>query len=238
MVLTKNYENLLEIKKDKIGKGLLIEADGGIPMLTNEFNRTILEDIRNSNDWKIPDPFIIYAVLTKYDTKNANNRIYPRDVLVPSVEKYQELIAARGAASALEHPESSLLNSREISHIVTEAHWEGKTLMGQMELHISPGYRKFGFISTLGDMAANILLSKIRLGTSSRGVGEVTEKLGQYYVSDYELLAFDLVMTPSSRNSWLSIDSQELNQFKEGQEEHNVDKILTEKINKIKQILL
>ena len=83
--------NLVEIKKDEVGTGLLIEHDGYIsPTYGN--NKNIMERIHSgdsTDDFKCPFPFVVDAVLQRYGSKNANGRIYPEDILKREVQRYQ-----------------------------------------------------------------------------------------------------------------------------------------------------
>ena len=107
-----------------------------------------------------------------------------------------------------------------------------------MELNISEGYRRSGICSTLGDTAANLLLNGYKIGVSSRGVGSVEQKLGQYIVGDdFELICWDLVSDPSTPNAWLGRDQDELQPYIESDQTTSSKNSLNEKISKIKGLL-
>lgn len=131
---------------------------------------------------------------------------------------------------------SSTIDGERISHIIRELHWEGHTLVGKIELHLSPGYIKFGVISTMGDMVANLLLSGYKIGVSSRGVGSVDQnRLGQYIVGDdFELVCWDVVTDPSTPGAWIAPDAADLKPYMESKK---TDSSLLEKINRIENIL-
>ena len=121
-----------------------------------------------------------------------------------------------------------------------ELHWEGATLVGKIELNVSEGFRKQGIVSTRGDEVAQLLLMGWKIGISSRAVGSVEEKLGNYIVGDdLELIGWDIVATPSTPNAYLSINGKE--SLEPYIESKNNDKpgtsVLSEKINKINNIL-
>lgn len=102
---------LVEIKKNNTGTGLLIENDGYISMDKGE-NKKLYESIRmneglEDGGWNIPKPFIVSAVFQKFDIENANGRIYPEAVLKAQVEKYMEKIADRRGYGETNHPEDS-----------------------------------------------------------------------------------------------------------------------------------
>lgn len=134
---------------------------------------------------------------------------------------------------------SSTLSGHDVSHVITDLEWQGRTLIGEMELHLSPGYRKYGVCSTSGDKVANLIIDNILIGVSSRAVGSVEEKLGVLMVGDdLELLCWDVVCEPSTPNAFIAKDIKDLQQFIES-DETNINKpIINEKINKINEILL
>lgn len=103
------------------------------------------------------------------------------------------------------HPSESTIDLSRVAINITELHWEGHTLVGKMEVLISEGFRRFGIISCQGDQIAHLLLSGIKIGVSSRGLGTVTKKLGHLYVSDdYEIVCWDVVSDPSTPNAWIA----------------------------------
>ena len=177
------------------------------------------------------------SVFQKYGIKNANGRIYPENVLKKQVEIYQERINEKRASGELNHPSESTIDLGRISHRIIELHWEGRTLVGKLELNLTPGYIKYGIVSTMGDMAANLLLNGYKIGVSSRGVGSVEQKMGQYIVGDdFELICWDIVSDPSTPNAYIGSDREELEPYMESTEK-NKTKLVNEKINKLKNIL-
>lgn len=160
-------------------------------------NKQLKESVESSDGWNVPTPFIVDAVFQKSGIKNANGRIYPDNVLKKQIEIYQQRIVEKRALGELNHPAESTIDLGRISHNIIELHWEGNTVVGKLELHLSRGFIKHGIVSTMGDMAANLLLSGYKIGVSSRGVGSVEQKLGQYIVGDdFELICWDIVRRP------------------------------------------
>ena len=81
--------------------------------------------------------------------------------------------------------------------------------------------RKYGIISNQADQAANLLLSGIKIGVSSRGLGTVTNKMGVLYVSDdYEIVCWDIVSTPSTPGAFITTDNVIPQQWMESKEEN------------------
>jgi hypothetical protein len=95
----------------------------------------------------------------------------------------------------LDHPDSEVVNLINFSHTVIEMHWEGKDLMGTVEVLSTPS----------GNILKELFRSNIRLGISSRGLGtikKISESVDQVQ-DDFELIAFDFVSNPSTRGAFM-----------------------------------
>lgn len=132
------------------------------------------------------------------------------------------------------HPSDSTIDLGRISHNIIELHWEGKTVVGKMEINVSQGFVKQGICSTFGDTIANLLLNGYKIGVSSRAVGSVENRLGVMMVGDdLELICWDVVSDPSTPGAWIG-NEQELTQYIENKQ---TTSNLTEKIERLKNIL-
>lgn len=232
-------EQLTEVKAGHAGYGLLIEHDGHV-IPKKDTIQQIKEDIETGHKFVIPDDFIVSAVFQKYGIKNANGRIYPEDILKREVQKYLENQVANGSAvGALDHPSYSSLSGHDVAHRILDLRWEGHTLVGEMKLHLSPGFKQHGICSTSGDLVANMIIDGIRIGVSSRAVGSVEEKFGTLIVGDdLELVGWDDVLEPSTSNAWIGRNMEDLQQYIESDETNKNKPIISEKLEKIKKILL
>lgn len=217
---------LQEIKSGKTGYGLLVEHDGYVSMNEGK-NKQLFEShkLQESLDGEFhcPFPFVVSAVFQKYGVKNANGRIYPEEVLKKEVEKYQQAILERRSYGEMNHPDSTSIDVGRICLNITELHWEGKTLVGEMEIPISEAFRKTGAITCLPDLAAHYLLRGLKLGVSSRGIGNVEQKYGTTIVTEYELICWDLVSQPSTPGAWIGTNMQELQPYMESEEKNNAN---------------
>jgi len=189
--------------KNEIGFGILLEYDSG--MLTSDLNPTIISEgfIIKPNE-----PILVNCILQKWGVKNKNGRIYPKEVLVPQVNEYQKMVNTNSAVSESDHPESSIISLQNLSHMITKMWWgtgdQENVLFGEIRLIVSPGFIKYGICSVIGDKVVLYLQHKIKLGISSRGVGTLKDVNGEHVVqNDYELVGFDLVVTPSTPGAWL-----------------------------------
>lgn len=236
--------NLVEIKKGQTGTGLLIEHDGYISLDCGN-NRQLFESYKKMNEsvgdeFHCPYPFIVDAVFQRYGAENANGRIYPEHILKREVQKYQTMIDERRALAELNHPAESVIDLSRVAINAVELHWEGNTLVGKIEIITSPGFRKYGIISCQGDQTANLLLSGYKIGLSSRGLGTVTQKMGILYVADdYELVCFDVVSEPSTKNAWICPDGNGIpQQYLANESAKKDENVLFEKIDKFNDWLL
>jgi len=200
-MLKKQLSRILE--EGDTGFGILIEHDAGY------INSEINKDILNENfELKPNEPVLINCILQKWGVKNKNGRIYPKEVLIPQVNEYEQLVNTNSAVSEADHPDSSIISLQNISHMITKMWWgtgeQENVLFGQLKLIVSPGYIKWGVVSVVGDKIVLYLQNKIKLGISSRGVGTLKEINGENLVQDdFELIGFDLVATPSTPGAYL-----------------------------------
>ena len=218
--------NLTEITKNKIGTGLLIEKDGYISM-TEGKNKELFETTKRLNessengDFYCPYPFVVSAVFQKFGIQNANGRIYPENVLKKCVAEYQKNINEKRAYGEQNHPPETTIDLGRIAMNILELHWVDRTLVGKLEVITTPGFRKFGIVSTPGDSTANLLLQGLKVGVSSRGGGSVENKMGQYVVgNDYELICWDFVSDPSTNNAWCGKSEEDLKMYIENTEKN------------------
>ena len=118
------------------------------------------------------------------EQKNGNGRIYPKPVLMREMESYQKIINENRALGELDHPEDSVINLRNASHIVRETWWDGAAVMGKIQCLDTPS----------GNILKSLAQSGVSLGISSRGMGSVTERNGVTMVEDdFQLLCCDMV---------------------------------------------
>lgn len=156
--------------------------------------------------------------LQEAEQKNGNGRVYPREVLEREVKKYADgPIKTRTALGELDHPEASVVNLANTSHVITEVWWKGNDLMGRLELLPTPS----------GNIAKALVLSGIPLGISSRGMGSV-KQLGETVEvqDDFELLCWDLVSVPSTPQAYMQL--AESKQFASVKNYGKVNELITE----------
>lgn len=139
---------------------------------------------------------IVSGVVQRADAKNQNGRVYPKETLERETEKYiAGPIAENRALGELDHPESSIINLKNVSHNIKKLWWDGDDLMGDIEVLPTPS----------GNILKELFLNNITVGISSRGMGSV-KPLGEGTVEvqdDFELLCWDFVSTPSTQGAFM-----------------------------------
>jgi hypothetical protein len=140
---------------------------------------------------------IVQGVIQRADAKNQNGRIYPKEILAREVEKYIDgPVAENRALGELDHPESMVINLKNVSHNIKKLWWNGDDLMGKVEVLPTPS----------GNILKELFINKITVGISSRGMGSV-QPLGEGTVEvqdDFELLCWDFVSTPSTQGAFMT----------------------------------
>jgi len=133
---------------------------------------------------------IVSGILQRANTKNQNNRVYPKEILMREAQRYADTyVKEYRATGELDHPDSSVVNLKNVSHNILEIHWEGDNLLGTIEILPTPS----------GNILRKLLESGIRVGISSRGLGSVENREGLDEVQDdYEIICWDFVSTPST----------------------------------------
>ena len=81
---------------------------------------------------------LVKGILQRAVAENQNGRIYPKDILMREAKKYEVLIKERRALGELDHPDSGIINLKNVSHNVKEIHWEGDDLCGTVEILPTP----------------------------------------------------------------------------------------------------
>lgn len=207
---------LTEIKKGQVGHGLLIENEGYMS-LDVPGNKSLKENFAINGPGEIslkdlPRPFVVSAVFQKFGIENANGRIYPEQALKNAVEKYMSAVNDHRGYGECNHPASEVsIDLERLSMNVIELHWEGHTLVGKMEIPITEGFRNYGIISCLADLIAHWLLSGLKIGVSSRGLGSVEKQFNKLIVGDdYEIICWDVVAQPSTPSAFIGMKDSDI----------------------------
>jgi hypothetical protein len=113
---------------------------------------------------------------------------------------YQKLVKENRALGELDHPDDSVINLKNASHMVTAIWMEDKAVMGKVKVLNTPS----------GQVLKSLVESGVKLGISSRGMGSVSEAAGNVVVQeDFQLICFDFVSEPSTPNAFMMKEGKE-----------------------------
>ena len=166
-------------------------CEGGIcqDLLTEDEKRRVNED----------GAVFLTGLMQQANVRNGNGRIYPSSTLMREVKNYQKIVKERRALGELDHPETSVVNLANASHLVTEIWADGDKVMGKIEILNTPS----------GCVLKELINSKVSLGISSRGMGSVKEDNGNTMVEDdFQLICFDMVSDPSTPGAFMMSEAR------------------------------
>jgi len=170
-----------------------LELDNDSSLLTEEDHR-----LMEKGD------VILAGRLQRADAKNGNGRVYPKRTLQREVENYKKLVQEKRALGELDHPDSSVIELKNASHIVTHIEMRNDEVIGKLRLLDTPA----------GRIAKDLIRGGVKLGVSSRGLGSTKEQSGVTMVQDdFQLICFDLVSEPSTTGAFLFKEHKEPNIF-------------------------
>ena len=143
---------------------------------------------------------ILSGIMQMAETLNGNRRKYPIAVLEKEVRNYQKLVKERRALGELDHPDDSVINLKNASHMVTSCWMDGNKVMGKIQVLDTPS----------GQILRSLVQSNVAIGISSRGMGSVTEVNGETIVEDdFQLICFDVVSEPSTPGAFMMKEAKD-----------------------------
>ena len=163
--------------------------------LIAEFTENHLEVLTEEND-KGEKTYAIEGIFMQAEQKNRNGRIYPKDVMVKAVNKYDDEQVSKGrAVGELNHPEGPTVNLDKVSHKIESLHWEGNDVMGKATILETP----------MGKIVKGLLDGGVNLGVSTRGMGSLKNGNNAMVVQpDFMLNAVDIVQDPSAPSAFVN----------------------------------
>jgi len=168
-------------------------CEGGVcqDLLTEEEKRMVREN----------NAMFLTGVMQRSDAQNGNGRVYPHAILEREIGNYAKLVKERRALGELDHPEDSVINLKNASHMVTEVWWDGKDVLGKVQVLNTPS----------GQVLRSLVESGVKLGISSRGLGSVHESQGRTIVEDdFQLICFDFVSEPSTSGAFMMTEGKNI----------------------------
>ena len=114
--------------------------------------------------------------------------------------RHKERVAWTGNC---DHPESSVVELKKVSHIIREAYMDGDVCYGSVEILDTP----------MGKILQSLIESGVTLGISSRGVGS-TKRDGDMQVvqDDFQLICWDFVAEPSTPGAFMMAEAKKISE--------------------------
>lgn len=148
----------------------------------------VIEGLDNGN-------MLVEGILATAEVKNGNGRYYSKDLWEREINKYLANVKENRALGELDHPDSSIINLKNVSHNIKKIWWDGDHVMGAIEILPTPS----------GNILKALFANNIPVGVSSRGMGSLRQMGDLMEVQDdFELLCWDFVSTPSNPGSYMA----------------------------------
>jgi hypothetical protein len=129
------------------------------------------------------------------EKRNRNGRIYEKAMMESSVDTYIEsYLKANRAIGELNHPDYPFPNIKEAAVYIESLSWQGTDVIGKARV----------LNNIHGQQIKSLVEAGFRMGMSTRGLGNVVERSGQKYVTEYMLNAIDAVDMPSGQNCYMN----------------------------------
>jgi len=197
-----------------------------VDVTTFKINPKLVLESEAKNNGKV----IVTGVVQRANSKNANGRVYPKQLLMREQKKYtKERVESRTAIGELDHPESSVVSLKNGSHHINKLWWDGDDLLGEIEI-----------LTDLpnGRIVRDYLKAGITIGISSRGLGSVKtmKEDGTVQVEDdFEIITWDFVSNPSTQGAYMEQvkESKGSRLVSEGK---NMNTLMKQEIEKTKKI--
>ena len=148
------------------------------------------EDKNGKKEYKIKGVFL------QSNIKNRNGRVYPKDILMKEVTRYnKEFINKNRAFGELGHPDGPTVNLERVSHMIKKLYPDGDNFIGEAKIMDTP----------YGKIVKGLIDEGAQLGVSSRGMGSIEQRNGASYVKNDFMLATaaDIVADPSAPQAFV-----------------------------------
>ena len=139
---------------------------------------------------------LVEGILATAEVKNGNGRYYPKELWEREIDKYMSCVKENRATGELDHPDSTIISLKNVSHIIRDIWWNGDKVMGKLEI----------LPTVSGNILKALIDNNVMVGVSSRGMGSL-KQIGETMEvqDDFELLCWDFVSTPSNPGSYMNL---------------------------------
>lgn len=154
----------------------------------NPIESSLLTEERADDNGK--KSLFMTGIFIQGGVKNHNSRTYPVHEIQKAVDQAIAKIAlTNGLVGETDHPETLSVGLDRVSHVITKMWMAGPDGMGTLKVIPTP----------MGNIIRTIAECGVKLGVSSRGVGEVDDR---GLVSGFEIVTIDIVANPSAPDAY------------------------------------
>jgi hypothetical protein len=162
---------------------------------------------------------LVEGILATVEVKNGNGRYYSKELWQREINNYMSCVKENRALGELDHPDSTIINLKNVSHNIKKIFWDGDNIIGIIEILPTPS----------GNILKELLKNNITVGVSSRGMGSL-QQVGEVLEvqDDFELLCWDFVSTPSNPGSYMNVLREGKQVFQLQNKYQKINSIVTE----------
>jgi hypothetical protein len=156
------------------------------------FNQAgIIVEMDQPTEGNLKKTLYMSGIFIQGGVKNHNQRVYPVSEIASAVNRINEILQnGESVLGECDHPEELTINLDRVSHMIQKMWMDGNSGMGKLKVLDTP----------LGNIVRTLIESDVKLGVSSRGVGNVDDRNGE--VSQFEIITVDIVAKPSAPNAY------------------------------------
>lgn len=151
----------------------------------------VLEE-KNKNE---PSTMYVEGIYMVAEEVNKNRRKYQLEEMVAEMNRFnKELIQENRALGELEHTDQPTVNSERACHMIVEMRQEGNQFYGKSKVLSS---------TPMGGILRGLINDGVKMGMSTRALGQLHEEAGYSRVSNFKLITVDAVADPSAPGAFV-----------------------------------
>jgi hypothetical protein len=158
---------------------------------TELLTESVLDETTGKKNWYIS------GITLQSDIQNKNKRTYPKKVLSEAIQKHVDEFLVEGRAlGELNHPDNGIssINLDRVSHKFTSVTEDGNNYVTKAQVLNTP----------CGKIVQDLLEGGVKLGISSRGLGNIKQQDEGSLVENLYLVSLgDIVGDPSAPNAFV-----------------------------------
>lgn len=224
-----------------LGDGSIIEYNGYINKYLASTSRKLIEDLQEvlfkigiATTIKKENSKVVYRLKLQKSKAIWLDRRFLKIEKIDNYDDYvycvkvpNEIFFVKENEKCFWSGNSSVVNLSNVSHNIVEMHWEGKNLIGTVEVLTTP----------TGNILKELFRNGIKVGISSRALGTTNEVNGfQEVQEDLELIAFDMVSNPSTHGAFMNPLNENIQKEVVNYPYMSINRIITDILVEMKRV--